>query len=159
MEIKLSVIIPCFNHGQYLPEALASLDNSPKRHQIEVIIINDGSTDEYTNDYIAGLDPVKYVIIKQENLGLAKARNNGILKAKAEYVLMLDADNYVEEEFITDFFGLVKSKKSFDALYGNARFFGEENRIRVQGEVDLFRLFKNNYMMHVRFLRKTPWCA
>lgn len=154
MEIKLSVIIPCFNHGQYLPDALASLDNSPKRDQIEVIIINDGSTDKYTIDYISGLDTSKYVVINQENLGLAKARNNGILKAQADYVLMLDADNYVEEEFITDFFGLVTAKKSFDALYGNARFFGEENRIQVQGEIDLFRLFKDNHIDACAVFRK-----
>ena len=43
MEIKLSVIIPCYNHGQYLPEALASVDNSVYRNQIEIIIINDGA--------------------------------------------------------------------------------------------------------------------
>jgi len=146
MKEKLSVIIPCFNHGKYLPDALASVDNSPKRDQIEVIIINDGSTDEYTNDLIAGLDTEKYEIINQENLGLAKARNNGILKAKADYVLMLDADNYIEEVFLTDFFGLINANKSFDALYGDARFFGEVNNIQVQGQVDVFKLLKKNYI-------------
>ncbi|HSV88271.1 MAG TPA: glycosyltransferase family A protein [Bacteroidales bacterium] len=146
MEYKLSAIIPCFNHGQYLPEALASLDNSPKRDQIEVIIINDGSTDEFTNDYIAGLDTNKYVIINQENLGLAKARNNGILTAQADFVLMLDADNYVEEVFLTDFFNLIQTNQSFDALYGDARFFGEVNKVQVQGEIDLLKLLKDNHI-------------
>lgn len=146
METKLSVIIPCYNHGKYLPDALSSLDNSPKRNQVEVIIVNDGSTDAYTNDYISALDSKKYVIINQQNQGLAKARNNGILQAKADYVLMLDADNYIEEVFLEDFFELINNGKEFDALYGDARFFGEVNKIQRQGEIDFKRLLQGNYI-------------
>lgn len=146
MEIKLSVIIPCYNHGQYLPDALASVDKSVYRNQIEIIIINDGSTDVLTKKVIYQLDTEKYVIINQENQGLAKSRNNGILKAKAEYVLMLDADNYIEQVFINDFFEFDKNKFSFDALYGNALHFGEENFIRKQLEYNLYRLTKGNYI-------------
>lgn len=146
MKTKLSVIIPCYNHGKYLPEALASVDKSSNRDEIEVIIINDGSDDELTNNYIASLDQRKYVIINQENLGLAKARNNGIMKAKSDYVLILDSDNYIEEIFILDFFDLIHRKVAFDALYGDARFFGEENKIQVQGEIDLLKLLNSNYI-------------
>lgn len=146
MKIRLSVVIPCYNHGKYLPEALESVDKSSNRDEIEVIIVNDGSYDEYTNQYITNLDQNKYVIINQENLGLAKARNNGILQAKADYVLILDSDNYIEEVFISDFFNLINERVVFDALYGDARFFGEENKIQIQGKLDLYKLFKANYI-------------
>jgi len=154
MAKKLSVIIPCYNHGKYLPDALNSLDKSPKRDQVEVIIINDGSTDTYTNNYISALDAKKYVIINQKNQGLAKARNNGILHAKADFVLMLDADNYIEEVFLEDFFELINKGEEFDALYGDARFFGEENKIRAQGQIDLFKLLNDNHIDACAILNK-----
>jgi glycosyltransferase involved in cell wall biosynthesis len=146
MEIKLSVIIPCYNHGKYLPEALASIDNSVYRNQVEVIIVNDGSTDPLTNEVIDNLDPNKYVVIKQENQGLARSRNNGIRTAKADYVLMLDADNYIEPVFITDFFEFINKGNDFDALYGNAQCFGLHDGFLKPGKVDLFRLIHRNYI-------------
>jgi len=146
MEIKLSVIIPCYNHGKYLYEALASIDQSIYREQIEVIIINDGSTDRNTNKVIDELNPDKYIIINQENQGLARSRNNGILKAQADYLLMLDADNFIEQIFLSDFFKLINQNINFDALYGNSLFFGMENKIYKPGYIDLYRLINGNYI-------------
>ncbi|PKP08541.1 MAG: hypothetical protein CVU09_15230 [Bacteroidetes bacterium HGW-Bacteroidetes-4] len=145
-DIILSVILPCFNHGKYLPEALASVDCSVFRDQIEIIIINDGSTDIHTNEVIDKLDTQKYIVIKQENQGLAHSRNNGILKAKADYVLMLDADNYIEPVFITDFFDFCKKGVEFDGFFGDQKRFGEENYVRKQGPMDFYKILFGNHI-------------
>lgn len=146
MKKLLSVIIPCFNHGKFLQEALSSIDSLKNRAKIEVIIINDGSTDEYTNTYIASLDKQKYEIINQPNQGLARSRNNGVLAAKSEYVLMLDADNFINEQFIVDYFHYRENNIHFDALYGNALCFGDNDQIMKPGDYDLYRIIHKNYI-------------
>lgn len=146
MKPTLSVIIPCYNHGQYLPEALESVDRSKFREQIEIIIINDGSTDPHTNKVISELDQKKYIIIQQQNQGLARSRNNGIKAALSDYVLMLDADNCIEQLFISEFFKILDSEEEFDALYGNAQRFGLDNHMMIPGEIDLFKLLQRNYI-------------
>src|SRR5271156_2351481 len=89
---KVSVVIPCFNHGAFLPEAVASVINI-KRNDIELIVVDDGSTDERTGKEMDALVAQGINVVRQENKGLAAARNAGILLAKGEYILPLDADN------------------------------------------------------------------
>lgn len=94
---KVSVIIPLYNQKQYVAQAIASiLDQAYKN--IEVIVVNDGSTDnplpvleEYKDDIL---------LINQENRGLAGARNSGIKKASGEYIQLLDADDFLQKDKI-----------------------------------------------------------
>lgn len=157
MKIRLSVVIPCYNHGKYLPEALASVDKSSNRDEIEVIIVNDGSNDEYTNQFISNLDQNKYVIINQENLGLAKARNNGIRIAKGKYILPLDSDNQVLSPYLIDALDVLDSDKSISVIFGNREFFGEKNSIDSVGEFNLQRLMLGNYIDACAVFRKKCW--
>ena len=85
----LSIVIPCFNQAQYLPDAINSvLKQTYKPH--EIIVISDGSPDE--TRYIAKSYPeVKY--IEQTNKGLASARNTGIMNMTGDYFMPLDADD------------------------------------------------------------------
>jgi glycosyltransferase involved in cell wall biosynthesis len=85
----ISVVIPCFNHGRFLAEALQSV-NSQDYPNKEIIVVDDGSTDD-TAAVAAGFPSVNYVY--QENSGLAAARNTGILHAHGEYLIFLDADD------------------------------------------------------------------
>lgn len=90
---KISVIIPCYNQGQYLAEAIESvLAQTQKPH--EIILVNDGSSDD--TRYVAHNYPeVKY--IEQVNKGLASARNTGIMNSTGEYIYPLDADDIMLE--------------------------------------------------------------
>lgn len=81
----ISVIIPCYNQGEYLAEAIESALSQTS----DVIVINDGSTDN--TQEIAELYPV--TLVNQVNKGLSSARNTGIMHAKGEYILPLDADD------------------------------------------------------------------
>jgi glycosyltransferase involved in cell wall biosynthesis len=92
----VSVIIPCYNYGHWLPEAIESaLSQTHKPH--EVIVVNDGSTDN-TGEVVRRFPDVK--CIYQDNKGLPAARNTGIKAAKSEWIVPLDADDTLEPAFI-----------------------------------------------------------
>lgn len=90
-DITLSIIIPCYQQAEYLPDAIESA--LAQTVPCEVIVINDGSTD-HTLDIAKGY-PVK--VIDQINKGLASARNTGIMNATGTYILPLDADDILLE--------------------------------------------------------------
>lgn len=94
--IKLSIIIPVYNTENYILRALESI---PKRPDIEVILINDYSTDssvEIIQNYIK--DKENYILIDlKENVGPGEARNKGIDIAKGDYLFFLDSDDYFIE--------------------------------------------------------------
>ena len=89
---KVSVVIPCFNHGEFLPEAVCSA-TCIERDDIELIVVDDGSTDERTRKEMDALPAQGIKVIRQENKGLAAARNAGIAISRGEYILPLDADD------------------------------------------------------------------
>lgn len=86
---RVSVVIPCYNQAHYLSDALASV--AAQTHgQPEVIVVDDGSTDN-TAAVAARYPGIRY--IRQDNAGLAAARNTGLRSATAEHVVFLDADD------------------------------------------------------------------
>src|SRR5438309_8808465 len=89
---KISVVMPCFNHGEFLPEAAASVARLG-REDIEIVVVDDGSTDERTREVMDELAERGTKVIRQENKGLAAARNAGIAASQGEYILPLDADD------------------------------------------------------------------
>ncbi len=87
----VSIVIPCFNQGHFLGEAIASVQQQ-SHQQIEIIVVDDGSTDN-TAEVAAGFSNVKYHF--QQNAGLPAARNNGFELSKGEFVVFLDADDWL----------------------------------------------------------------
>jgi len=85
---KVSVIIPCYNQGQYLDEAVDSVLNQTFE-DFEIIIVNDGSTDDFTNNLLVNYHKPKTKVISTQNQGLPSARNNGIKIASGEYICCL----------------------------------------------------------------------
>ncbi|MFN0277451.1 MAG: glycosyltransferase family 2 protein [Pyrinomonadaceae bacterium] len=103
---KISVIIPNYNYGRYLRQAVQSaLDQTLRPH--EIIVVDDGSTDE-SKEILRGFgDSIK--IIEQSNKGVAAARNNGAEIADGEFLAFLDADDYWHNE------KLEKQMEKFDS--------------------------------------------
>jgi glycosyltransferase involved in cell wall biosynthesis len=85
----VSVIIPCYNQAHFLGEAIESVLKQTYPH-FEVVVIDDGSTDN-TSEVAARYPGVRCV--RQENLGLAGARNTGIRRSNGSYLVFLDADD------------------------------------------------------------------
>jgi len=93
----VSVIIPCYNYGQYLDEAIQSvLDQSVKPH--EIIVVSDGAIDNSVE--IARKYPV--TIIEKKNGGLASARNAGIKVSTGTYVMSFDSDDIMRPDCIKE---------------------------------------------------------
>jgi glycosyltransferase involved in cell wall biosynthesis len=87
----VSVVVPCFNHGAYLGEALASVGAPAVR--TEIIVVDDGSTDS-TPKVIATFETTNvFRSVRQTNQGLAAARNRGIRESRGKYIVFLDADD------------------------------------------------------------------
>lgn len=98
---RISVIIPVYNAGQYIKRCIESIVHQLDLQRDELIIINDGSTDDSV-EVIRALEN-KYANIRfidKENEGIAKTRNLGILEAEGEYVCFIDDDDYVDKDYI-----------------------------------------------------------
>lgn len=100
---KISVIIPVYNTEKYIEKCLRSLAKQTMQ-DFEVIVVNDGSTDnskKVIKDYMKSnkLD-IKY--LEKENGGLASARNYGVEKALGKYIYFLDSDDYLDENLFSE---------------------------------------------------------
>lgn len=93
----ISIIIPCYNDAEFIEQAVLSALNQTYLYK-EVIVIDDGSNEE-TKIVLKKLEPKITKLVTQENKGQSTARNVGIRKAKGEYILVLDSDDFFELSF------------------------------------------------------------
>ena len=102
---KVTAIIPCFNGASFVSEAIESALEQTYR-QKEIIVVNDGSTDNSEEIILKYHNRIKY--IHQENKGLPSARNSGIENSTGEYLAFLDADDYWDNTFLDKLMRCVK---------------------------------------------------
>lgn len=123
---RVSIIIPAYNAGKYVKEAVDSALAQTYK-DIEVIVVDDGSTDgtrKILEPYISG-GKIKY--LRQANKGLSGARNMGIRNAKGEYIALLDADDAFSPEKIEKQVAHLKANPACDVSYcGLYHFWDEE---------------------------------
>ncbi|KPU63860.1 hypothetical protein EP1X_01290 [Thermococcus sp. EP1] len=107
----VSVIIPTYNTNNYILKTLQALKDQTFK-DIEVIIVNDGSTDNTKEIVLNNLSdaPFPWMIIDQENQGASAARNKGLEVAKGEYVYFLDSDDYIHKTFIEKMYNTAKNR-------------------------------------------------
>lgn len=99
-KIKVSVIIPVYNSEKFLKKCLESILYQSFK-EIEIIIINDGSTDgslKIIEQFM--LEDERIILINQKNQGVSVSRNKGIKMAKGEFLLNVDSDDWIEKEYI-----------------------------------------------------------
>lgn len=94
----ISVVVPVYNASQYIGDALASIEIAMGKLPYEIIVINDGSTDDIRQALESWIENIVY--ITQENKGPASARNAGLRRARGEYVAFLDADDIWTEHHV-----------------------------------------------------------
>jgi glycosyltransferase involved in cell wall biosynthesis len=121
---KASVIIPCYNYGRYLEEAVGSILNQTFQ-DFEIIIINDGSTDNtisVAERLIAQYHDHQIRLINQENSGQpAISRNRGINEAIGEYILCLDADDMILPTMLEKCLDILRQDKNAAIAYTDRR--------------------------------------
>ena len=146
----VSVIITCFNHAHYLPQAIESVLEQDYK-DVEVVVVDDGSTDNTRS--VASRYDVKYVY--QQNQGLSAARNTGIDKSAGDYLVFLDADDWLLPKALSTNLKYLQRNKEIAFVSGGHELFLEESRyvFTVQNiiEKDHYRYFleKGNFIgMH-----------
>ena len=96
--MDVSIIIPVYNTEKYLKQCLESLINQKTEFKYEIICVNDGSTDNSEKILEQFSEDIQHIYIK--NSGPGAARNLAIQKAKGQYLLFVDSDDYVSENFV-----------------------------------------------------------
>ena len=105
---KVSVIIPAYNESKTIGLCLNSVLNQDYNNEVEIIVVDDGSSDN-TLKILKKYKKVK--VVKQKHLGKSKALNNGISKAKNDFILVIDADTIIKKDFIREIIKPFSDKK------------------------------------------------
>lgn len=155
----VSIVIPCYNHGKYLQEALDSVDHNKINYGVEIIIVDDGSSDHETLQKLEHLKQLNYTVIHQTNGGPGKARNTGINNAVGKYILPLDADNKIDPDYINKAIPILE-KNEADIVYAAPVFFGDTSNKKRQFKVrpfDDLGLVTGNCADACAIYRKEVW--
>ena len=130
-EPKISIIVPIFNGELYLEECLNSLVNQTF-NDIEIICVNDGSTDnsmKILEDFQKKDSRIE--IISQPNQGVSIARNNGVNQANGEYVLFVDSDDWLDLDACAELYSNAVSNDS-DIVLFNSVIENESNPVHLE---------------------------
>jgi glycosyltransferase involved in cell wall biosynthesis len=127
----VSVIIPTYNHAQYVGDAIQSVLDQEYRN-FEIIVVDDGSTDDSQAVVAEFGAQVRY--IWQENRGLSAARNTGIEAANGAYISLLDADDMLEPRFLGTLVSILEAEPDFAGVYCGYQFVDHLNHPLPQRE-------------------------
>ncbi|MGM8364856.1 glycosyltransferase family 2 protein [Virgibacillus sp. W0181] len=146
MNPVISVIVPVYNVENYLEKCLSSICNQTKK-ELEILLINDGSTDNSPSicEAFAKIDP-RIIVIHQSSKGVSAARNTGIKNATGEMIGFVDSDDWILPDMFENLENILKENDSDISICGYARQFEDEvtqfreaNRILVLPQEDALR--------------------
>jgi glycosyltransferase involved in cell wall biosynthesis len=160
--IDVSVIIPNFNYGEYIEECILSVLNSDfDINKIEIIVIDDGSTDNSVNivKKIINESTAKIILIEKENnSGQAKTRNIGIAKSCGKYLFFLDSDNYIKTTCLRKHVEVLSSNHDYSVAYAPIQRFDDltrENLAIFSNEIyNPEKLEQENYIDNMAMVKK-----
>ena len=151
----ISVIVPCYNQAQYLDECLQSVLDQTYRNW-ECIIVNDGSpdnTEEIAKKWVE--KDTRFIYLSKENGGLSSARNAGIEIAKGEWILPLDADDKIGNQYLE--LAEKEFEKDYTVIYCEAEFFGVNNMLWNLPNYSYEKILTGNIIFCSAFFRKKDW--
>lgn len=149
-----SIIIPLYNKASYIKKAINSV-LAQTFNEFEVIVINDGSTDNSLEEASQIVDS-RLKIITQENSGVSIARNNGVKQAKYPYICFLDADDWWEPTFLEEMHQLIENYPNA-GIYGTNYYIVKNGKNRIapigipegfkDGEIDYCQVYAKTLCM------------
>ncbi len=114
--MRVSVIVPTYNRAKYIGRTIRSLlDQAWVKDNYEIVVINDGSKDQTSAILDVFSDSIKIINLPQ-NMGLPSAVNVGIKQARGEFVIRVDDDDYLHEDFLKTLCNFLDMNKDFDAV-------------------------------------------
>jgi hypothetical protein len=153
----VSVVIPCYNAGDTLLETVESALAS-KYERLEVIVVDDGSTDEVTRVALDSL-PGCVLRVEQPNSGLPAARNAGVWRASGSFILPLDADDLIEPDYVPEAVDAMTADDTLGIVYCRATKFGEVEGDWALPDFDVDRILVENCIFSCAMFRRDDWAA
>jgi glycosyltransferase involved in cell wall biosynthesis len=158
---KVSVIIPFFNLGEFLEDAVNSV-LSQSYTDYEVIIVNDGSTEQSSIDTLQNFENLKNPkvrVLTKSNEGLPATRNHGIENSNGEYICCLDADDMYSPDFLLRSVETIEKNNDFGFVTTWFQPFGDvsgpETMVQIKKDNNLF--FVKNVPHVASLFRKSAW--
>ncbi len=155
---RITVVIPCYNYGRFLEEAVDSV-LAQSRQDFEIVVVDDGSTEEGTCSLLESFERPKTTVLRTENQGPAAARNTGIKASSGEYVVSLDADDRLHPQFLEKTAALLDSddegKVGFVTTW--LRRFGDDNGTLDAGDGSPVTLAMANNIHASALFRRQAW--
>ncbi|WP_164007733.1 glycosyltransferase [Pyxidicoccus trucidator] len=152
---RISVVIPCYNDGRYLPETLDCLASQTRKVD-EVLVVNDGSTDPDTLALLGRLPPAIRVL-HQENQGLGFARNNGIKLLTGDLVLILDSDDLIAPDTLEKMEAALEANPDASWVYTQIESFGAWQDIVPVPRWNPYLQLDNNYCVVMSLVRRSVY--
>jgi glycosyltransferase involved in cell wall biosynthesis len=140
-----------------LREALASVEQARNANVVEVIIVDDGSSEPETTRILNEVAEADHCVVAQPNRGLGAARNTGIRLAKGEFILPLDSDNRLRDVYLNEGVSLLKNNPSIGVIYTDAEYFGERSGRWHVPDFNLLSLIRENFIDSCALYRKKLW--
>lgn len=155
----ISVVIPCYNDGEYLPETIRHLRKQTYRH-FEILIVNDGSTKEATLNTLNDLAQQPDIkVLHKENGRMSSARNYGVKHAKGELIAALDADDYFHPTFFEKSLNVLEQNENIAVVTSYMQLFGETNKVSKPRGGDEYNFLFSNQCPACAMVRKSCWDA
>lgn len=153
---KVSIIIPCYNDGKYLNDAIKSVLNQNYQN-IEIIVVDDGSEDEATQKLLKEINRPPVHVFFKAHAGVSDARNYAVSKATGDYILPLDADDLLGESFLNEAVPVLNNSLSVKVVKGNELLFGKRKGLRKLPEFNMETLLGQNVLPTTSLFRKTDF--
>jgi len=150
----VSVVIPIYNYGVQFEKTLQSVFDSTYKN-FEIIIVDDGSNDEYVKLKLDSLHGHSNItVISQENSGPSSARNNGIKNSNGDFILPLDADDTIHPEYIQNCVNILKNNKNISPVYCDTNHIGELQGVEQRPEWSIDRLIQGPFIVNCSMFHK-----
>ena len=152
---KVSIIIPCHNHAQYVGEAIDSVLNQTYQN-IEIIVVNDASQDNSRVVIQQYVDKYPHIVFidEKENIGVIKVRNKAIGMAQGDYILPLDADDKIHPTYIEKAVNILENNSQIGVVYAKACFFGDKEELWELEKFNKDNMLFHNYVYATALFRK-----
>lgn len=153
---KISVVIPCYNQGIFLTEAIKSvLDQTYSDY--EIVVVDDGSTDSETLSILDRIDNPLIRVLRTANGGLATARNRGIAASTGEIILPLDADDLIAPTYLEKGAAVIAGDSGVGVVYSMADKFGAVSGLWHLPEFSPNLLLKENMVFCSAMFHRESW--
>ncbi len=144
----INIIVPIYNSKKYIERCVDSILNQTYQN-FELILINDGSTDNSLNVINKYKNNSKIKIIDKKNEGVAKTRNLGIDMSKGKYIMFIDNDDYIDSDYIYNYYNAIENN-DMDVVFGSYKC------VSQNGKTSKITNYKSNKILS-KYFTFAPW--